>query len=263
VLDELIDQTVRRARECVFFTDFDGTLATIQDDPETVWPVPGAKAALTLLSEAVARVCVVSGRPVTFLRSRFGDISAIRLFGQYGMESFCDGRLAIDPAAARFRPVIAELAQRAYAELPAEVMIEEKGIALSLHYRNAPYAKREIERWSRRAAQATGTAIQEGRMVVELKPPDGPNKGDIIIAETDGLRCGWYFGDDISDIWAFRALKQRAAVDQDFLAVSVAVHNPESGEHVAENADMVLGSPAEVGVLMRRVADAITSRAAG
>jgi trehalose 6-phosphate phosphatase len=263
VLDELIDQTVRRARECVFFTDFDGTLATIQVDPETVWPVPGAKVALTLLSEAVARVCVVSGRPVTFLRSRFGDIPAIRLFGQYGMESFCEGGLTIDPAAARFRPVIAELARRAHVELPAEVMVEEKGIALSLHYRNAPHAQREVESWSRRAAQATGTAIQEGRMVVELKPPDGPNKGDIITTETHGLRCGWYFGDDVSDIWAFRALKQRASVDPDFIAVSVAVHNSESGRHVTENADIVLDSPVEVGVLMRRVADAIKSHARG
>jgi trehalose-6-phosphatase len=43
VLDELIDQTARRARECVFFTDFDGTLAAIAQDPEAVWPVPGAK----------------------------------------------------------------------------------------------------------------------------------------------------------------------------------------------------------------------------
>lgn len=256
MLDELIDQTARRARECVFFSDFDGTLAAIARDPETVWPVPGAKEALTLLSEAVARVCVVSGRPVAFLRSRFGDIPAIRLFGQYGMESFVDGALVTDPGADRFRTVIAGLARRAREELPAGVMVEDKGVALSLHYRNAQGRRHEVERWSRRAAEASGAAIQEGRMVVELKPPDGPDKGDIVASQVDHFRCGWYFGDDVSDISAFGALKQRTQADPDFLAVTVAVHNPESGDQVGADADIVLDGPLDVSAVMRRVAEA-------
>jgi trehalose 6-phosphate phosphatase len=260
VLDVLINQTAQRARECVFFSDFDGTLANIQEDPATVRPAPEVKEALKLLSEVVARVCVVSARTAEFLKSRFGDIPAIRLYGQYGMESFLDGKLVTDPDAEQFRSVITDLARRAHRELPPEVLIEEKGITLSLHYRSAPHRRAEVEQWGRQAAEATGASLQEGRMVVELKPPAGHDKGDIIAAETEGFRCGWYFGDDVSDIKAFRALKKRAA-DPDFIAVTVAVRNPESGHEVAANADIVLDAPVDVGIMMRRIADAIASRA--
>jgi trehalose 6-phosphate phosphatase len=257
VVAEQIERTARQPRESAFFFDFDGTIANIQDDPGTVEPVPGVKDAIALLTNAVARVCVVSARPVAFLRSRFGDIPGIRLYGQYGLESFRDSRLVTDPAAERFRPVIAELTRRARRELPPPVFVEDQGFRLSLHYRRAPGLRGEVEDWARQAAKTTGAALQEGRMIVELKPPVHRNKGDVIRAETEDCEVGWYFGDDISDLAAFGALRQRAAEDPDFLGVAVAVRNRESGDTVAAQADLVLNTPAEVAGLLRRVVAAI------
>lgn len=254
---ELIERTARQARASVFSFDFDGTVANIQEDPGTVEPVPEVKDAIGLLTKAVARVCVVSARPVAFLRSRFDDVPGIRLYGQYGLESFRDSRLVIDPEAERFRPVIAELTRRANRELPPQVFVEDQGFRLSLHYRRAPGLRDEVEDWARAAAEATGAALQEGRMIVELKPAINRDKGDVILAETEGCEVGWYFGDDISDLAAFGALRQRAAEDPDFLGVAVAVRNTESGDAVAAQADLVLNTPAEVAGLLRRVVAAI------
>ena len=39
----LVDRTAARLSEYGFFFEFDGTLAQIQQDPESVQPVPGEK----------------------------------------------------------------------------------------------------------------------------------------------------------------------------------------------------------------------------
>jgi trehalose 6-phosphate phosphatase len=260
VLAELIDRTARQAHSSIFFFDFDGTVANIQENPETVQPVPAVKEAIAALTTAVARVCVVSARPVAFLRSRFGDIPAIGLYGQYGLESFTGSALVTDPVADRFRPVIDGLAKQALSELPPDVRVEEQGFRLSLHYRRAPQLRAEVEQWARRAADASGAILQEGRMVVELKPPVKRNKGDIVSAQTAGCDVGWYFGDDISDLAAFGALRQRVSTDPDFTGVAVAVRNAESGDPVAAEADVVLDSPAQVGELVHRIIGAIAAQ---
>jgi len=83
-------------------------------------------------------------------------------------------------------------------------------------------------------------------MVVELKPPVDQDKGMVI---TEGVRnagCAWYFGDDMSDIKAFDALRAREAVDPDFFGMCVAVANPETGAEVSSAADLTLASPEAV-----------------
>src|SRR2546423_231348 len=57
---------VERAPKCAFFFDFDGTLAPIQDNPDTVQPVPGVMDTLAALRERTAKVAIVSARPVEF-----------------------------------------------------------------------------------------------------------------------------------------------------------------------------------------------------
>lgn len=66
--------------------------------------------------------------------------------------------------------------------------------------------------------------------------------------------AAWYFGDDVSDIKAFTALRARAAADPDFLGVCVAVANPETGQEVADAADLTIDSPAALGDFLARAA---------
>ena len=50
-------------------------------------------------------------------------------------------------------------------------------------------------------------------MVLELKPPVDQDKGMVISEAVRDAGCAWYFGDDISDIKAFAALRAREAAD--------------------------------------------------
>ncbi|MGH8991943.1 MAG: trehalose-phosphatase, partial [Acidimicrobiia bacterium] len=91
--------------------DFDGTLAPIVDDPAQARPLPGAVSALGRLAVRLARVAVVSGRPVDFLR-RYLPPPGPDLFGQYGLERLEAGRVVVAPGAREWMPAVAEAARR-------------------------------------------------------------------------------------------------------------------------------------------------------
>src|SRR5215218_2041254 len=71
-----------------FFFDFDGTLAPIQQDPETVQAAPEVLEPLARLATLVGRVGIVSARPVEFLRPQFSAVQPVTLHGLYGLEQF-------------------------------------------------------------------------------------------------------------------------------------------------------------------------------
>ena len=104
-----------------------------------------------------------------------------------------------------------------------------------------------MQEWGRAQADRLGLRVQAGRMVLELKPPVDRDKGMVIGEAITGADGAWYFGDDVSDIKAFAALRARAAADPDFLGVCVAVANPETGHEVANAADLTIESPAALG----------------
>ncbi|WP_328462336.1 trehalose-phosphatase [Actinoplanes sp. NBC_00393] len=248
--DEAWAFTAERASATTFFFDFDGVLSPVTDDPDASQPVPAVLGVLERLATAVARVAIVSARPVSFLRSRFETLEHVDLYGLYGLEVWHDGEVVTEPAALEFVPAMADLAERARAELPGEILVEFKRLSVALHYRVAPELAETVERWAHEQAEKLGLRIQRGRMVAELKPPVDQDKGMVI---TEGVRnagCAWYFGDDMSDIKAFDALRAREAVDPSFFGMAVAVANPETGAEVSSAADLTLDSPDAVAAFL-------------
>ncbi|SCG41907.1 trehalose-phosphatase [Micromonospora halophytica] len=240
--------TAARAADTVLFFDFDGTLAPVDDDPTAVQPAPKVLAALEALAPVVQRVAIVSARPVDFLRDHLGGLVGIDLYGLYGLEhSHSGGETVTEPAALPWVPTMAELADLARAELPAGTLVEFKRLSVALHWRTAPHLGAQVEQWGRAQAERLGLKVQAGRMVLELKPPVDRDKGLVIGEIVRNVGGAWYFGDDVSDIKAFAALRARSAADPDFLGVCVAVANPETGHEVAEAADLTIDSPAALG----------------
>ena len=115
------------------FIDFDGTLSPIVLDPESARPIPGAVEVLVDLRSRLARVVVVSGRPVAFLARHLPE--EIDLVGLYGLESRRGGQVVEHPEAARWRPVVDRVVAEAVDELPTRVEVEHKGLSLTLHVR--------------------------------------------------------------------------------------------------------------------------------
>jgi trehalose 6-phosphate phosphatase len=242
--------TAEHAKETTFFLDFDGVLSPVTDDPDASQPVPSVLDVLDDLAARVARVAIVSARPVSFLRARFESVAHVDLYGLYGLEVWHDGEVVTEPAALPWVPAMADLAERASAELPDAVLVEYKRLAVALHYRTAPQLADTVERWGHEQAERMGLRVQAGRMVIELKPPVDQDKGMVIGEGVRNAGCAWYFGDDMSDIKAFDALRAREAVDPAFFGMCVAVANPETGAEVSSAADLTLPSPEAVATFL-------------
>jgi trehalose 6-phosphate phosphatase len=229
---------------CGFFFDFDGTLSPIGPDPEAVQPVPGVIDQLRDLARLAEKVGIISARPVSFLASRFGDARDLSLYGLYGLEAIRNGVTSTDPEAERWLAAIQAVLESAKNELPPEVFIEDKRLAVGLHYRQHPERRAEAEEWARAKAREYGLAEQPGRMVIELKPPISIDKGTVLRAEIGFLRSMWYFGDDVADAQGFDALRSQHKRDSSFFGVCVAVANSEVGHALTDRADFSLASPA-------------------
>lgn len=254
-MDRALRATAERAGQCVLFFDFDGTLAPVGDDPSMVQPAPKVLTAINALADVVQRVAIVSARPVHFLQDRFASLDHVDLYGLYGLEySHGPAETVTEPAALPWVPTMAELAEQARAELPDGAMVEYKRLSVALHYRTAPHLAGDVEAWGRERADRLGLRVQVGRMVLELKPPVDQDKGLVIGKAIGSARCAWYFGDDVSDIKAFAALRAREEADPDFFGVCVAVANPETGQEVSTAADLTIDSPEALGDFLTQAA---------
>ncbi len=224
------------------FTDFDGVLAPLVDDPSDARPVAGAVNALKALRDGGATVMVVSGRPVAFLAERLGDAD-LDLVGLYGLEQRIDGDCSTHPEAAQWKPVVDRVADRALRELP-DTRVEEKGVSLTLHYREAPERSQKVEAWAKSVAIESGLEMRSARQSVELHPPVRVDKGTSVRDHTPASASAVvYFGDDVGDLPAFDAVLEVAGQRPH---LRVLVTNEQVPASLADVADVELSCPIEV-----------------
>ena len=236
-----VERGLLAARDAAgIFTDFDGTLANIVDDPEAALPLPGAADTLGALNRRFSVVGVVSGRPGAFLEGHFGG-RGIRLWGLYGLQQVIDGQVVEDDDVARWRPVVEEVATRADAETSGGMNVERKGAAVTLHFRTAPGAEDFVRRWAEAEAERTGLQLLHARKSYELRPPVERDKGTVIEAAASGLRAACFVGDDQGDLACFDALDRLSR--RGLHAVRVAVQSPESPPELLARADVTVDGP--------------------
>jgi trehalose 6-phosphate phosphatase len=230
------------ARACLL-TDFDGTLAPIVADPYAARPLPGAVDALRVLAARLGTVGVVSGRPASFLFEVAGD--GLVLSGLYGLELVrpgTHGRVEVPAEVERWRAVVIEVADEAEAAAPAGVLVERKGLALTLHTRAAAGAEGWVATFCAGAAARTGLQVHAAKMSLELRPPVGDDKGTAVRSLAAGATAVAYLGDDLGDLPAYTALDVLS--EEGVTTVKVAVGGPELHPQVEAAADLVLDGPA-------------------
>lgn len=241
-LGELVEALRGDPSRTAILLDFDGTLAPIVVDPARATPIDGAAEMLEKLSHTYAVVAVVSGRPVRYLRTHLP--AALTLVGLYGIEHVTGGVVDTHPGAARWRPVIDEVAAAAAAELPAGVGVEHKGLSLTLHVRAHPELAPTVDRWAAQASAGTGLDVRRARMSAELHPPVAADKGTAVTTLLGSVAVACFIGDDVGDLPAFDALDRFAVAGG--TAVRLVVESPETDPRLRERADALLAGPVAV-----------------
>lgn len=230
--------------------DFDGTLAPIVDDPAQAAPLPGVPEVLRRLGERYAVVAVVSGRPIAYLQGHLP--AGPTLVGLYGLEQADGDEVALHPDAAPWRSIVDDVAAKASAELPAEVVVEHKGLSLTLHFRQHPALSGVVETWADAVGADTGLLLRGARRSVELHPPVPADKGTAVadILGECGTAC--FIGDDVGDLPAFDALDRFAEAGG--MAIRIVVASTETDAGLRARADLLLDGPDQVLALLEALA---------
>lgn len=165
------------APDTALFLDFDGTLAPIQKDPDTVYlPEDGAALLADVGTRLRGALAIVSGRDIRDLAARIPD--SLWRAGGHGAHICAPGETP--PSHLPEAPESLVTAARALCARLDGVRLELKGKVLALHYRAAPDAQDALlEGAALLAAAADGYEVQAGKMVAELRPA-GIHKGEVI-----------------------------------------------------------------------------------
>jgi len=211
----------------MLFLDYDGTLTPIATKPELAQISPQTRETLRRISQHdLFKLAIISGRSLSEIKALVG-LENIAYAGNHGLEIECplwhcqaQGREKISlthPIAKEFEPVLKSLEQRLRGRL-AEingVIIENKGLTLSIHYRLAKEtAVKKIRKLLLEAIEYGDVRdelqVTEGKKVLEVRPPVEWNKGKAIewLLEMYGMQGSLpiFAGDDITDEDGFKVL---------------------------------------------------------
>lgn len=191
-----------------YFLDMDGTLIELAETPESICVDDALLDLVWRLHNACSgAVALVSGRTLADLDRRVNGMS-LAMAGQHGLERRkADGQVHVQAAPSAAKGEIA----RQFAPLVARhpgLRLEDKGLTLAIHYRQAPHLAGYVHRTLRNlvAELRGGLYLQKGKRVVEVKPT-GFDKGTAIaqymLEPPFKGRRPVFLGDDATDEHGF------------------------------------------------------------
>ena len=247
-------ETIKRALERPRFglmTDVDGTISPTAPTPAQAAVSPANHLYLARLTPRLALVAAISGRAVADVRRLVVGIDGMVYVGNHGLERWADGRAELAEGAEGYPAIIKEVTDELGRELQgAGILIENKGISASIHYRLSPdpdATGKRIMAAINASAQAGRLRIIPGRRAVNLLPPLAINKGTAVRDLIAGYNLGGgvYIGDESTDTDAFKAIHE-ANRRPDFLGFALAVLSRETPPEVAAEADFTLDGTGDV-----------------
>jgi trehalose 6-phosphate phosphatase len=255
-----IEERIRGAGHLMLFSDFDGTLCPVVARPELAG-LPGdtERWLRVLAGNPRVDVAIISGRALPDLRARVG-IEGLTYAGNHGLEIRGPAVTFVHPVAEETKPVMGRLYRDLSRALEpfTGVIMEDKGLTLSIHYRLLDQAKvgqfKDVfNGFMEKAGLAGGILVTAGKMVYEIRPAVEWNKGQALRmlveagakpSRPDPLTM--FLGDDWTDEDGFKAIRRTGGV-------SIFV-----GERVDDrSAKYFVKSPGEVAVLLEKLCRAV------
>jgi len=207
------DSTPHFGSNWALFLDVDGTLLDLAEHPDNVKLPCGLIDSLSVIQNTKCTpIALISGRPINLLDRLFAPLR-LCIAGQHGAERrMADGQIA--------RYQIRNLAftnarndLRRIEQENAGLFLEDKGLTLALHYRNAPHLQAEVENLVKGVIQDLGDdfIMVSGNMVLEIRP-GGRDKGEAIAEFMEEQpfsgRIPVFIGDDVTDEDGFTCVNQ-------------------------------------------------------
>lgn len=237
---------IPRDANCALLLDIDGTLLDLAATPREVVVPPGLPETLEkLMARMSGALALVSGRSLADIDWLFGE-ARFPAVGGHGAEM----RLAIgeEAVAVAAPPMDADLKRRfaAIAALDSDIIVEDKGYSLALHFRLAPHAEQAIYNAVaaiRADLPSAPVEVLPGKAVCEIKPA-GLTKAtgtrELMAHAPFAGRRPVFIGDDVTDESVFAIM-----ADFDGLAFSVG--------RVAKGVAGYFASPDEVRAWLSRL----------
>ncbi|MCX7358144.1 MAG: trehalose-phosphatase [Alphaproteobacteria bacterium] len=191
------------------FLDLDGTLVDFAAHPEQVLASKELQQLLTSLSGRMnGAIALITGRTIASA-DQVLDGALVHVAGIHGVERRT-GK-AIERTSNDTAPIQAALGdtRALIAKCALQVDVEDKGLALALHYRRMPEFADATRRAAADIAQRHGLSILEGKMVIELtlgQRTKADAVTDFMAIPPFANRNPIAMGDDITDEDAFRAV---------------------------------------------------------
>ena len=186
---------------CAYFLDADGTLLDIMPRPEDVVADDGLRELLAELAFAArGALALVSGRAIKDIDRIFAPL-IFPVSGLHGAEiRFADRSRSESPNDGAMNCVRQPLAD--FMAARPGLRLEDKGAALAVHFRQTPELAHEVLEFLGALAQQSGLAVQEGKMVAELKQAHhdkGKGIAALLARPPFSGRTPVFIGDDLTD----------------------------------------------------------------
>jgi trehalose 6-phosphate phosphatase len=241
----------------LLLSDYDGTLTPIVSRPEEALLSPRVEEKLHTLSRKPAyTVGIISGRSMKDLKSMV-SIDGVYYAGNHGLEIEGPHLRYINESAQADQSLMKKLAGEMSLALEhiSGVIIEDKGLGLSVHYRLvSPEDEYTVvdtfRRITRHLMDRGEIRVTSGKKVYEVRPPIDWHKGKAVEAIVREIKAALdldnlltiYLGDDVTDEDAFKVLQRPNG-----WSIFIGSDNPLS------TADYYLDSTSEVEELLSRL----------
>jgi trehalose 6-phosphate phosphatase len=210
--DEIASR-IAQAPAVAVILDYDGTITPIMSQPDLAILADCTRNLLRHLASADhTHVAIVSGRALEDVASKVG--LDLIYAGNHGLEIQCQGTRFKEPTAASYAPALQTIVAAMHQLLDGVegVLVENKGLSASVHFRKAPREAEETIRFMAEQAVQSDSGrflLREGKKVIELRPTVAWNKGTAARWILDRLPPGTLpvcLGDDVTDEDMFNAL---------------------------------------------------------
>lgn len=199
------------------FLDIDGTLLPIAETPQSVRVDADLFSLMRRLFQASkGAMALISGRTIAEIDRLFAPLR-FPVGGQHGLERRdSQGNRHRHPLPEKGLSLIRTRLAALQSEYP-NVMLEDKGETLAIHFRQAQDCAKLVEQtaYAFLSHLGDGWTVQPGKMVFEIKPR-GKNKGSAIadfMAEPPFQgRTPIFIGDDATDEYGFTLVNELGGI---------------------------------------------------